>query len=43
MKNLKDKVEFRNGATINLGLAQTPMLTNSALNEEATDDTIRYA
>ena len=42
MKSLKDKVTFRNGATINTRIAQTPMLTNSAHHEEATEDTIQY-
>ncbi len=42
MKSLKDKVTFRNGATINTRIAQTPMLTNSAYHEEATEDTIQY-
>ena len=42
MKSLMDKVTFRNGATINTRIAQTPMLTNSAHHEEATEDTIQY-
>ena len=42
MKSLKDKVTFRNGATINTRIAQTPMLTNSAHHEKATEDTIQY-
>ena len=34
MKNLIDKVTFRHGATIDTRTAQSPMLTNSGLNEK---------
>lgn len=42
MKNLIDKVTFRHGATIDTRTAQSPMLTNSGLNEKVTQDTINY-
>lgn len=42
MKKLTDKVVFRNGATINNRLAQSPMLTNSGKDEMVTEDTINY-
>ncbi|WP_349515410.1 NADH-dependent oxidoreductase [Leuconostoc suionicum] len=42
MKNLTDKVTFRHGATIDTRTAQSPMLTNSGLNEKVTQDTINY-
>ena len=42
MKQLNDKITFRNGATVNNRIIQTPMLTNSGVNEEVSEDTIRY-
>ena len=42
MKQLIDKITFRNGATVNNRIIQTPMLTNSGVNEEVCEDTIRY-
>ena len=42
MKQLNDKITFRNGATVNNRIIQTPMLTNSGVNEEVCEDTIRY-
>lgn len=35
MKNLTDKVTFRHGATIDTRTTQSPMLTNSGLNEKS--------
>ena len=42
MKQLNDKITFRNGATVTNRIVQTPMLTNSGIDEMASDDTIRY-
>ena len=42
MKQLIDKITFRNGATVNNRIIQTPMLTNSGVNEEVCEDTVRY-
>ncbi|MBU5595110.1 hypothetical protein KQI76_08015 [Amphibacillus sp. MSJ-3] len=42
MKKLTDEVTFRHGATISTRTAQSPMLTNSGLDEKVTQDTIDY-
>lgn len=42
MKKLTDQVTFRHGATITSRTAQTPMLTNSGVNEMVTDETLEY-
>jgi 2,4-dienoyl-CoA reductase-like NADH-dependent reductase (Old Yellow Enzyme family) len=42
MKKLTDKVTFRHGATIDTRTVQSPMLTNSGLDEKVTEDTIKY-
>ncbi len=42
MRNLTDKVTFRHGATISTRTAQSPMLTNSGLDEKITQDTVDY-
>ena len=42
MKKLSDEVTFRHGATISTRTAQSPMLTNSGLDEKVTQDTIDY-
>ncbi len=42
MKKLTDKITFRHGATINNRIVQTPMLTNSGINEMVTDTTMNY-
>lgn len=42
MKNLNDTITFRSGASINCRIVQTPMLTNSGVNEMASEDTIQY-
>ena len=42
MKQLTDTVTFRHGATIKTRTAQSPMLTNSGLDEKVTQDTIDY-
>lgn len=42
MKNLTDEVTFRHGATISTRTTQSPMLTNSGLDEKVTQDTIDY-
>ena len=42
MKQLTDKITFRNGGTISNRLLQSPMLTNSGLDEMVTQDTIDY-
>lgn len=42
MKKLTDKITFRHGATINNRIVQTPMLTNSGVNEMVTDTTLKY-
>lgn len=35
MKKLTDTITFRHGATINNRIVQTPMLTNSGLDEKS--------
>ena len=35
MKQLNDTITFRNGASVNNRIIQTPMLTNSGIHEEA--------
>lgn len=42
MKKLNDTITFRNGATLTNRIVQTPMLTNSGLHEEVSEDTLRY-
>lgn len=42
MRKLTDDVTFRHGATISTRTAQSPMLTNSGLDEKVTQDTINY-
>lgn len=42
MKKLTDTITFRHGATINNRIVQTPMLTNSGLDEKVSQDTIDY-
>lgn len=42
MKKLTDKITFRHGASINNRIVQTPMLTNSGVNEMVTDATLNY-
>ncbi len=42
MKKLTDKITFRNGGTITNRLLQSPMLTNSGLDEMVTQETIDY-
>ncbi len=42
MKKLNDTITFRNGASINCRIVQTPMLTNSGIHEMASEDTIQY-
>lgn len=42
MRNLTDKVTFRHGATITTRTAQSPMLTNSGVNEAVSDETLKY-
>lgn len=42
MKTLTDNVTFRHGATIKTRIVQSPMLTNSGLNEKVTQDTLDY-
>ncbi len=42
MKKLTDKVTFRHGATITSRTAQSPMLTNSGVNEMVSDETFDY-
>lgn len=42
MKKLTDTVTFRHGASIKTRIAQSPMLTNSGLDEKVTQDTIDY-
>ncbi|MEX2784642.1 NADH-dependent oxidoreductase [Streptococcus sp. H49] len=42
MKQLTDSVTFRHGAKIKTRTAQSPMLTNSGLDEKVTQDTIDY-
>ncbi|MEJ6358764.1 NADH-dependent oxidoreductase [Lactiplantibacillus plantarum] len=42
MKNLTDQVTFRHGSKIDTRTAQSPMLTNSGLNEKVTQSTIEY-
>ncbi|MGT2750449.1 oxidoreductase [Streptococcus orisasini] len=42
MKKLTDTVTFRHGASIKTRTAQSPMLTNSGLDEKVTQDTIDY-
>lgn len=42
MKNLTDIVTFRHGATIIPRTAQSPMLTNSGVNESVSDETLKY-
>ncbi|MTV82671.1 NADH-dependent oxidoreductase [Secundilactobacillus folii] len=42
-KQLTDTIKFRHGATINCRLVQSPMLTNSGVDDGyVTDDTIKY-
>lgn len=42
MRKLTDEITFRHGATITTRTAQSPMLTNSGLDEKVTSDTIDY-
>lgn len=42
MKKLTDQVTFRHGATITTRTAQSPMLTNSGVNEMVSDATLEY-
>lgn len=42
MRKLTDKVTFRHGATITTRTAQSPMLTNSGVNEMVSDETFAY-
>lgn len=42
MRNLTDQVTFRHGATITSRTAQSPMLTNSGVNEAVSDATFDY-
>ncbi|WP_057491082.1 oxidoreductase [Streptococcus orisasini] len=42
MKKLTDTVTFRHGVSIKTRTAQSPMLTNSGLDEKVTQDTIDY-
>lgn len=42
MKKLTDKVTFRHGATITSRTAQSPMLTNSGVNEMVSEETLNY-
>jgi len=42
MRKLTDKVTFRHGATITTRTAQSPMLTNSGVDEFVSDDTLNY-
>lgn len=42
MKKLTDKVTFKNGATITSRTAQSPMLTNSGVNEMVSESTLEY-
>lgn len=42
MKKLTDKVTFRHGATMTNRIIQSPMLTNSGIDEMVTQDTIDY-
>ncbi|MCV3739964.1 NADH-dependent oxidoreductase [Lentilactobacillus hilgardii] len=42
MRKLTDEVTFRHGATISTRTAQSPMLTNSGLDEKVSPDTIDY-
>lgn len=42
MKKITDTVTFRHGATICTRTAQSPMLTNSGMDEKVTQDTIDY-
>lgn len=42
MKQLTDKITFRHGASIQPRTAQSPMLTNSGVNESVSDETLTY-
>ncbi|MFK8243161.1 MULTISPECIES: NADH-dependent oxidoreductase [unclassified Facklamia] len=42
MKKLTDKITLRRGATLNSRIIQSPMLTNSGLDEKVTEDTLKY-
>jgi len=42
VKKLSDEITFRHGATISTRIAQSPMLTNSGLDEKVSEDTIDY-
>lgn len=42
MKQLTDKIFFKNGAVINNRMVQSPMLTNSGNKGEVSQDTLNY-
>ncbi len=42
VKKLSDEITFRHGATISTRIDQSPMLTNSGLDEKVSEDTIDY-
>lgn len=42
MKQLTDKIFFKNGAVINNRMVQSPMLTNSGKQGEVSEDTLKY-